>query len=73
MTAKEKAEELVVFFKNMLMDEDTDCGNEILCTKIALKSSHALVMEVLDELVKVSDDIIRTRFWLDVRNELLKL
>ena len=35
MTPKEKANELVDTFRIVLMNEDTDCGNEILCTLIA--------------------------------------
>jgi len=37
MTSKEKAEELVNKYRMILMDEDTDCGNEILCSLIAIK------------------------------------
>lgn len=37
MTPKQKAEELVTKFKLILMDEDTECGNEILCTTIAVR------------------------------------
>ena len=37
MTVKEKAEDLVNSFRMILMNEDTDCGNEILCTSIAKK------------------------------------
>ena len=32
MTPKEKAESLVNQYRMVLMDEDTECGNEILCT-----------------------------------------
>ena len=35
MTAKEKARELVDTYRIMLMNSDTDCGQEILCTVIA--------------------------------------
>ena len=46
MTPKEKAEDLVNQFRMILMDEDTDCGNEILCTSIAIKNALILTYEV---------------------------
>ena len=48
MTAKEKAQQLVVQYKIVLMDEDTDCGNEILCTTIAKKIALTTVDEMMD-------------------------
>jgi len=47
MTPKEKAKELVNSFRMILMNEDTDCGNEILCTSIAKKSALIAVDEIL--------------------------
>lgn len=46
--AKEKAEELVNKYRMILMDKDTDCGNEILCSLIAIKNSHIAVDAILD-------------------------
>jgi hypothetical protein len=37
MTEKEQAESLVNKYRMILMNEDTECGNEILCTEIAKK------------------------------------
>jgi hypothetical protein len=34
-TPKEKAEELINSYRIILMNEDTECGNEILCTSIS--------------------------------------
>ena len=48
MTPKEKAEQLVNQFRIVLMNEDTDCGNEILCTSIAIKNALIAVDEILD-------------------------
>ena len=45
MTSKEKAEKLVNQFRMVLMDEDTECGNELLCTSIAIK--NALIMVII--------------------------
>ena len=47
--AKEYAEYLVDKFKNVLQDEDTECGCEILCTKIAIENAKITI----DELMKV--------------------
>jgi hypothetical protein len=35
MSAKDKARELVDTYRIMLMNSDTECGEEILCTVIA--------------------------------------
>lgn len=52
MVPKDKAEELVNEFRVILMDEDTECGNEILCTSIAIK--HALI--VVREKIEIIDN-----------------
>jgi len=70
MTPKEKAEDLVNQFKNILMDEDTDCGNEALCTSIAIK--NALI--VVDEVLKAtSNNSKEDYYWLNVGYELEKM
>jgi len=48
MTPKEKANNLVDNFRVILMNEDTDCGNEILCTSIAIKHAEICVNEALE-------------------------
>jgi len=48
MTQKEKAETLVNSYRIILMNEDTECGNEILCTSIAKQCGLIAV----DELIK---------------------
>ena len=50
MTPKEKAKELVDAYKVILMEEDTECGNEILCTLIAKKSALIAVDEMISVL-----------------------
>ena len=47
MTAKERAEQIVSEFKMILMEEDTECCNEILCTLIAIKCAKLTVRNVL--------------------------
>jgi len=54
MIPKEKAEELVNQYRMILMDEDTDCGNEILCSLIAIKSALIAV----DEIIKQTPEFI---------------
>ena len=47
-TPKEKADELVGQYRMILMNEDTECGNEILCTVIAIKCALICVDEMID-------------------------
>jgi hypothetical protein len=49
MSAKDKAIELVDTYRIMLMNSDTECGEEILCTVIA--KSCALI--AVDEMILV--------------------
>lgn len=53
MTAKEKARELVDTYRIMLMNSDTDCGQEILCTVIAKKAALIAVKEILKQFNKI--------------------
>lgn len=69
MKAKEKANELVNKYKLILINEDTECGNEILCTILAIKNAHILV----DEIIKSNIDISETYFWLEVKKEIDKI
>ncbi len=71
MTAKEKANDLVDQYRIMLMDEDTDCGNEILCTLIAIKSAKITCNELIEHISKGADyGGYKSRYWKDVINEL---
>lgn len=47
MTPKEKAFELVDTYKFVLWSEDTQCGNEILCTGIAKRCALIAVDEMI--------------------------
>jgi hypothetical protein len=66
LTPKEKAEELVSRFKIILMDENTDCGNEILCTLIGIKSTKIMVEEIISLLL----DNHEVKYWKEVKEEL---
>ena len=72
MTPKEKAEQLVNQFCIVLMREDTDCGNEILCTSIAIK--NALI--ATNEIISVIDPDVNFKsyiFYREVKQEIEKL
>jgi len=60
MKAPEKeAEDLVNEYRILLMNEDTDCGNEILCTIIAKKCALVAVKK----LQQNSHSEKRDEFW----------
>ena len=67
MKAKEKAESLVDKYRIVLMNEDTECGNEILCTVISKQCALIAVDEIINE---VYDDI---EWWKEVKQEIEKL
>lgn len=59
MSAKEKARELVDTYRIMLMNSDTECGEEILCTVIAKYCAVIAVDEILKthKKIKVSHNV----------------
>jgi len=73
MKAIDKANELVDKYRIMLMNEDTECGQEILCTIIAKKSSLIAV----DEIMKAMDDVMLPnpfkQYWEQIKQEIKKL
>jgi hypothetical protein len=87
MTPKEKAEELVNQYRMILMDEDTDCGNEILCSLIAIKNALIAVEEIINTefqtVTKLLDVIQKSKirlvmslnvdYWQEVKKEIEKL
>lgn len=72
MTPNEKANDLVNQYRMILMAEDTDCGNEILCTLIAIKSAKTTVNEVIKYIKRVDDYSRKAQvgWWEKVINEL---
>lgn len=71
MNSKQKAEELVNKYRVILMDEDTDCGNEILCSLIAIKNSHIAVDEILDFMAQFNMEYKhQAKWWRKVKVEL---
>lgn len=74
MLPKEKAESLINQYRILLMSEDTECGNEILCTEIAKKCALVFVNEILSmsELILLCNDLTSYwDYWKAVRKEIL--
>ena len=78
MKAKDKAKELVNGYRILLMNEDTECGNEILCTSIAKQCSLIAVEEIIrivpwgsDIDGEIEDD--SKEYYIEVKNEINKL
>lgn len=69
MTTKEKAKELVNEYRSILMNEDTDCGNEILCTSIAKKCALIAV----DAILNTNDIDAEYSYYLEVKQEIENL
>jgi hypothetical protein len=71
MIPKEKAISLVDSYRIILMNEDTDCGEEILCTVIAKKCALIAVDEIYNSglLVFVDDE----QYWHEVKQEIEKI
>jgi hypothetical protein len=75
MTPQEKANELVDAYKVILMEEDTECGNEILCTGIAKRCALIAVDEMIDirNGLYINEGSIAHQWLLDVKHEIEKL
>jgi hypothetical protein len=74
MTPKNKAEELINSYRIILMNEDTECGNEILCTSIAKQS----VLIAVDEILIIQEywggiNNTNYQYWQEVKQEIEKL
>ena len=73
MTPKEKAQYLVNQYKLILMDEDTDCGYEALCTSIAIKNALVAVYEIINNDGFTRHDDSLTEYWMQVKQEIENL
>jgi hypothetical protein len=74
MTPKEFAVELVDSYRNILMNEDTECGNEILCTVIA-KESALIAIEFAIEFAggDMNEQFDKILYLVEVKHEIEKL
>jgi hypothetical protein len=76
ISPKEKANDLVNTYRIILMDEDTECGNEILCTSIAIKNALVAInqMILMIDGLPLDEHVIDLFDYLQkVKNELKKL
>lgn len=75
MTPNEKAQYLVNMNKMIIMSQDTDCGNEILCTTISIRSALITVDEMIDlYLFDMSERLSNkhVKYWNKVKQEIKK-
>ena len=75
MTPKDKANDLVDAYRIILMNEDTDCGEEILCTVIA-KQCALIAVELALEYCNgkdMNEEFDKTLFLVKVKHEIEKL
>jgi hypothetical protein len=79
MTPKEKAEQLINSYRIILMNEDTECGNEILCTSISKQCALIAVDEIIKNNLEYLRDVglhndvalnIDLSFWEEVKKEI---
>jgi hypothetical protein len=75
MTPEEKALSIVNTYRMILMNEDTDCGCEILCTSIAIKNALVTINEIIDAIDwhEYETPNKELNYWLDVRKEIQNL
>ena len=77
MEPKEKAEELINSYRIILMNEDTECGNEIICTSISKQCALIAVDEILDLNLGFSNcdenNWAIEKFYIEVKQEIEKL
>ena len=64
----QEAYSLVNQYRVILMNEDTDCGNEILCTIIAKQCAMVAVNFMLSQ----SNDA-DIEYWQNVKREIIKM
>lgn len=72
MTPQEKADNLVNQYRIVLMREDTECGNEILCTRIAKDSALIAVDEIIS-VIDAETNYKTWEFYKQVKQEIEKL
>ena len=75
MKEKEKAISLVDSYRIILMNEDTECVGEILCTVIAKRCALIAVDEMLDfrNGLYINEGSLAHKYLLDIKQEIEKL
>jgi len=76
MTPEQRALAIVNTYRMILMDADTECGNEILCTSIAIKNALVAInqMILLIDVLPLDKEVIELFDYVQkVKQELKKL
>jgi len=76
MTPEQRALSIVNTYRMILMDEDTDCGNEILCTSIAIKNALVAINHIIlmIDVLPLNEEVIELFDYVQkVKQELKKL
>jgi hypothetical protein len=77
MTPEQRALSIVNTYRMILMDADTECGNEILCTSIAIKTAIVSINQMIllvDAYLPIDKEVIDLFDYLQqVKRELKKL
>ena len=76
MTPEQRALAIVNTYRMILMDEDTECGNEILCTSIAIKNALVAINHIilLIDVLPLNEEVIELFDYVQkVKQELKKL
>jgi hypothetical protein len=77
MTPEQRALSIVNTYRMILMDADTECGNEILCTSIAIKTALVAINQMIllvDAYLPLDKEVIELFDYLQqVKKELRKL
>jgi hypothetical protein len=76
MTPEQRALSIVNTYRMILMQEDTDCGCEILCTSIAIKNALVAINEMIlmIDVLPLDKEVIDLFDYLQqVKRELKKL
>jgi hypothetical protein len=76
MTPEQRALSIVNTYRMILMQEDTDCGCEILCTSIAIKNALVAINEMIlmIDVLPLDEEVIDLFDYLQqVKTELKKL
>jgi hypothetical protein len=76
MTPEQRALAIVNTYRMILMDADTECGNEILCTSIAIKNALVAInqMILLNDGLPLDEPVIELFDYVQkVKQELKKL
>jgi hypothetical protein len=77
MTPEQRAIDLVNQYRMILMQEDTDCGCEILCTSIAIKTAIVSINQMIllvDAYLPIDKEVIDLFDYLQqVKQEIQKL